>query len=123
LDFLIEIAAACGLWHCPRRLQGSVVANIITFLPLAVIAAATFFIVRSIHAREAAGRAVPDRGIGIITAVAGVIFLVVIADSWIGVAVALILLGLSAYAWYRHFRQQELAGEESRPRAGDEGLK
>ena len=95
-------------------------ADIITFLPLAVIAVATFFVVRSIHAREAAGRAVPDRGIGIVTAIAGVIFLVVISDSWVGVVVALILLGLSAYAWYRHFHQQDLAADESR-RAGDEG--
>ena len=96
-------------------------ANIITYLPLAVITIATFIVVRSIHAREATGRAVPDRGIGIGTAIAGVIFLVVIADSWVGVAVALILLGISAYAWYRHFRQQELAGDEKGPRAGDEG--
>ena len=90
-------------------------ADIIIFLPLAAIAVATFFIVRSIHAREASGRAVPDRLIGIVTAIAGVIFLVVIADSWVGFFLALMLLGISAYGWYRHFRHQELAGDEKRP--------
>lgn len=89
-------------------------ADIITFLPLAVIALATFLVVRSIHAREAAGRTVPNRGIGIITAIAGVIFLVVISDSWVGVLAALILLGLSAYAWYRHFHEQDVAADARR---------
>lgn len=72
----------------------------VTYIPLVIIVLVAVFGAWAIR-----GKQVPDAVVGTATCIAGIILLILFmsAGSLSGLAFGLVMIGIGAFAWYRHF--------------------
>jgi hypothetical protein len=77
--------------------------DVVTYIPLIIIALIAVFAAWAIR-----GKQVPDSVVGTAAGIAGVVFLILFmsAGSLAGLAFGLVLIGIGAFAWYRHLSKR-----------------
>jgi len=75
----------------------------VIYIPLIIIALIAVFAAWAIR-----GKQVPDSVVGTAAGIAGVVFLILFmsAGSLAGLAFGLVLIGIGAFAWYRHLSKR-----------------
>jgi len=71
----------------------------VNYVPLLIVALIALFAFWSMR-----GKAIPDRVVGIAAPIAGLVFLILLSHSPLGLAFGALLIGIGGFAWYRYFR-------------------
>jgi hypothetical protein len=77
--------------------------DVVTYTPLIIIALIAVFAAWAIR-----GKQVPDSVVGTAAGIAGVVFLILFttAGSLSGIGFGLVMIGIGAFAWYRHLSKR-----------------